>query len=284
MKKETIRKYSKYALNSLLGMCIYLFYGLILNGNHFKMFPATCATFFLVSFWMTYKRPSKTKDFSISFLMVLIFLIMFLIAIETVATVAGQITYIIMMPLSELMGSWAKKRKLQFIYFPLLLLFVTFLVRPNLIHYFWNTDAFQNRKTPEISFYALNEEKITLDKGVTVIDLWSTSCGVCFRKFPEFEKLKQDFEGNKNIQFYSANVPLKNDTREKTLATIKRLNYDYETVFAEDFETIRDSLGINGFPYLMIIKNDTIRYLGDMETDRKIVLTNTKDVIQNLLE
>lgn len=34
----------------------------------------------------------------------------------------------------------------------------------------------------------------------------------------------------------------------------------------------------------MIIKNDTIRYLGDMETDRKIVLTNTKNVIKNLLE
>ena len=254
MKKEIVRKCGRYILNSLLGMCIYLFYGLIFNGNHPKIFPATCATFFLVSFWMTYKRPSKSKDISISLLTSLIF-ISLIFLLDNLLTVAGQIIYIIMMPLSELMGSWAKKRKLQFVYFPLLLLFVTFLVRPNLIHYFWNTDAFQNRKTPEISFYALNEEKITLDKEVTVIDLWSTSCGVCFRKFPEFEKLKQDFEGNKNIQFYSANVPLKNDTREKTLATIKRLNYDYETVFAEDFETIRDSLGINGFPYLMIIKN-----------------------------
>ncbi|QHI38321.1 hypothetical protein IMCC3317_37120 [Kordia antarctica] len=283
MKKETRKKYLRYFLNSLLGMCIYIFYGVIFNGNHPKMFPATCATFFLISLWMTNKRQSKSKDISISFLMSFIFLLMIFIS-DNLLTVAGQIIYVIMMPLSELMGSWAKKQKLQFAYFPLLLLFVTFLVRPNLIHYFWNTDSFKNKKTPEISFYALNEEKVTFTNKVTVIDLWSTSCGVCFRKFPEFEKLKQDFEGNENIKFYSANVPLKNDTREKTLATIKRLNYDYETLFAEKFEMIRDSLGINGFPYLLIIKNDTIRYLGDMETDRKIVLTNTKDVIQNLLE
>lgn len=283
MKKEIFKKYGRYALNSLLGMCIYIFYGVIFNGNHPKMFPATCVTFFLVSYWMTHKRPSKSKDISISFFLSFVFILLFFV-LDNILTVAGQIIYVIMMPVSELMGSWAKKRKLQFVYFPLLLLFVTFLVRPNLIHYFWNTDAFQNRKVPEISFYALNEEKVSFDKEVTVIDLWSTSCGVCFRKFPEFEKLKQDFEGNDKIQFYSANVPLKNDSREKTLATIKRLNYDYETVFAEKFEMIRDSLGINGFPYLLIIKNDTIRYLGYMETDRKIVLTNTKDVIQNLLE
>jgi len=283
MKKEIFRKYAKYALNSFLGMCIYLLYGAVFNGNHTKMFPATCATFFLVSFWMASKRSSKSKDISISFLITVIFIILIILPMR-LSTIAGIVTYIIMMPVSELMGSWAQKQKLQFAYFPLLLLFVCVLVRPNAIHYFWNTDAFQNRKTPEISFYTLNNEKVNFDKEVTVIDLWSTSCGVCFRKFPEFEKLKQEFEGNDNIQFYSANVPLKNDTHEKTLATIKRLNYDYETLFAEKFEMIRDSLGINGFPQLLIIKNDTIRYLGDMETDKTIVLTNTKDVIRNLLE
>ena len=283
MKKEILKKYGKYALNSLLGVCVFFFFGIIFNGDKAKMFFAICSTFFILSYLMTRIRSSKTNDISISFVLTLIFLLLFFV-LDEVLTVAGQIIYVIMMPLSELMGSWAKKKKLQFAYFPLLLLFVTFLVRPNLIHYFWNTDAFQNKRSPAISFYALNNEKVTFEKEVTVIDLWSTSCGVCFRKFPEFEKLKQEFEGNDKIQFYSANVPLKNDTREKTLATIKRLNYDYETLFAEKFEMIRDSLGINGFPYLLIIKNDTIRYLGDMETDRKIVLTNTKDVIQNLLE
>lgn len=283
MNKETRKKYLRYFLNSFLGMCIYLFYGVIFNGNHTKMFPATCITFFLVSFWMTYKRPSKSKDISISFLMSFIFIILLFIS-DKLLSVAGQVIYIIMMPVSELMGSWARKQKLQFVYFPLILLLVCVFVSPNAIHYFWNTDAFQNRKTPEISFYALNNEKVNFDKQVTVIDLWSTSCGVCFEKFPEFEKLKQEFEGNDKVQFYSANVPIKNDTREKTLATIKRLNYNYETLFAEKFEMIRDSLGINGFPQLLIIKNDTIRYLGDMETDKTIVLTNTKDVIRNLLK
>lgn len=247
------------------------------------MFPAICATFFLVSFWMARKGQSNARDISLFSLMTLNILLV-LIFSERLATVAGTVLYIIMMPVSVFMGSWAWKKKIRLAYFTVLLFFVSYSVRPNTIHYFRNTDAFQNKKMPAISFYALNNEKINFDKEVTVIDLWSTSCGVCFEEFPIFEKLKQDFEGNDNIKFYSANVPLKNDTREKTLETIKRLNYDYETLFAEKFEMIRDSLGINGFPYLLIIKNDTIHYLGDMETSKKIVLINTKDVIQNLLE
>ncbi|WP_430410098.1 TlpA family protein disulfide reductase [Kordia sp.] len=200
------------------------------------------------------------------------------------ATTAGTVIYIIMMPISELMGSWARKHKLQFAYFPILLVFVCVLVRPNAIHYFRNTDAFQNKKLPNIAFESLNQEKINFDTEVTVIDLWSTTCGVCFEEFPIFEKLKQEFEGNSKVKFYSANVPLKRDTHEKTLNIIEELDYDYETVFAEKFEMIRDSLEINGFPHLLIVKNDTIRYLGDMETDRKIVLTNTRNVLKNILK
>lgn len=264
-------------------MFIYLFYGLIFNGNHPKMFPATCITYFLLSFWMTRKRQSKSKDLSISLLMSLIGITMLIVS-NNLASVSGLIIYIIMMPISEIMGSWAQKNKLQFAYFPVLLLFVCIMVRPNAIHYFRNTDAFQNKVLPNITFHSLTEEKINFDTEVTVVDLWSTTCGVCFEEFPIYEKLKQEFEGDSRIKFYSANVPLKRDTREKTLHIIKELNYDYETVFAEKFEMIRDSLGINGFPHLLIVKNDTIRYLGDMETDRKIVLTNTRNVIKNILE
>ncbi|WP_046758125.1 TlpA family protein disulfide reductase [Kordia jejudonensis] len=283
MKKETKKKYFKYVLNSFLGMCVYLFYGFIFNGNNSKMFPATCITYFLLSLWMTSKRPSKSKDISISFLNTLIFITLIILPMR-LATVAGTMIYIIMMPISELMGSWARKSKLQFAYFPVLLLFVCIMVRPNAIHYFRNTDAFQNKKLPNIAFQSLNQEKINFDTEVTVIDLWSTTCGVCFEEFPIYEKLRQEFEGNAKIKFYSANVPLRRDTREKTLTIIKELNYDYETVFAEKFEMIRDSLGINGFPHLLIVKNDTIKYLGDMETDRKIVLTNTRNVIKDMLE
>ncbi|WP_420571984.1 TlpA family protein disulfide reductase [Kordia sp.] len=282
MKKETRKKYGTYILNSLLGMCIYLFYGVIFNGYHPRIFPATCITFFLVSYWMARKEQSNARNVSLFFLMTLNLLLVLIFSERALTT--KMTFYLFMMPASTFMGSWARKQKTQFMYFPLLLVFICVFILPNSIHYFRNTDAFQNRKAPEISYYSLNQQKVKFDKEMTVIDLWTTSCGVCFEEFPIFEKLKQDFEGNDNVQFYSANVPLKNDTREKTLATIKTLNYDYETVFAEKFEMIRDSLGISGFPHLLIIKDDTIRYLGDMETDRKIVLTNTKDVIHNLLE
>lgn len=283
MKKETFIKYGKYLLNSLLGIGIYFFFGIIFNGNHSYVFPATFVSFFLLSYYFSKKNISVYRDISIIFLF-FIGTLLTLIFASRIASVPSTVIYLIMMPISVFMGSWARKQKLQFVYFAVLLAFVSVLVRPNLIHYFRNIDAFQNKKIPELAFYSLENEPIQFEDKVIVIDLWSTSCGVCFRKFPIFEKLKQDFETNDNIQFFSANVPLPNDTRDKTLKTIKQLNYDYETIFAEKFETIRDSLGINGFPYLLIVKNDTIKYLGDMETEKKIVLTNTKNVIHQILE
>ena len=264
-------------------MCIYLFFGVIFNGNNTKMFPAICLTFFFVAFWMARKEQSIARDISLFFLMTLNIVLVFIFS-ERLATTAGTILYIIMIPVSVLLGSWTQKKKLMIIYFIVFIFFISYAARPNLIHYYRNTDAFQNKKLPEIAFHSLNQEQINFDTEVTVVDLWSTTCGVCFEEFPIYEKLKQEFEGNSKIKFYSANVPIKRDTREKTLGIIKELNYDYETVFAEKFEMIRDSLGINGFPHLLIVKNDTIRYLGDMETDRKIVLTNTRNVIKNILE
>lgn len=247
------------------------------------MFPAICATFFIVAYWMAKKEQSVKRDISLFFLITFNIILVYIFS-KRLASEAGTILYIIMMPVSVFFGSWAQRKKIRIIYFMAFLFFISYIARPNLMHHFRNTDAFQNKKLPSIAFHSLTEEKITFDTEVTVIDLWSTTCGVCFEEFPIFEKLKQEFEGNKNIKFYSANVPLRRDTREKTLDIIKELNYDYQTVFAEKFEMIRDSLGINGFPHLLIVKNDTIKYLGDMETDRKIVLTNTRDVIKNILE
>ena len=117
-----MKKYGKYALNSLLGVCVFFFFGIIFNGDKAKMFFAICSTFFILSYLMTRIRSSKTNDISISFVLTLISLLLFFV-LDEVLTVAGQIIYVIMMPLSELMGSWAKKKKLQFAYFPLLLLF-----------------------------------------------------------------------------------------------------------------------------------------------------------------
>ena len=282
MKKETLKKYGKYLLNSLLGICIYFSYGIIFDGNHSFMFPAICVTFFLVTYLMTKRKSSVARNISF-FLLLIICLALAFVLSGKINSVFSTISYVIIIPVSVFMGSWARKQKFQFVYFSVFLIFVSVLVRPNLIHYFGNIDAFQNKKIPELAFYSLENEKMYFNEKVTVVDLWSTSCSVCFKKFPVFEKLKKDFEGNENVQFYSANVPLPRDTYEQTLKVIKELNYDYETIFTEKFEIIHDSLGINSFPYLMIVKNDTIKYLGDMETDKKIVLTNTKNVIRQLL-
>ncbi|EDP98116.1 hypothetical protein U8527_19105 [Kordia algicida OT-1] len=161
MKKETLSIYVKYALNSILGVCIFFFYGIIFNEHKAYMFLAICTTLFLSSYIVARKRPSKTKDISMSLMLTLIFIFHFFIFNKS-TIIIGAILYVFMMPLSEFMGSLAGKQKLHFLYFPLLILFITFFVRPNLIQDYYGIETTKNKKVAEITYFKIDKKEVNM--------------------------------------------------------------------------------------------------------------------------
>jgi thiol-disulfide isomerase/thioredoxin len=71
---------------------------------------------------------------------------------------------------------------------------------------------------PECAFYTMDGQAVTpadLKGKIVVFDFWSTSCGVCFREFPEYDRVYQKYRNRDDIAMYAVNLPFKRDTRWK---------------------------------------------------------------------
>lgn len=270
----------KILITAISPIIFYLLIGLVVpNSDHRYILLVTSLFYFVVGF------KSKTKKqvslFSIPFL-TLIGLTLFL---EDALT-GIIIMYLILIPLSILMGYLTKnKSKLISLGFLLFLSFIFFYGFDNFNSFINNNSARTHKKSPKIELLAENNTLIKLDtikNKIIVLDFWTTSCGVCFKTFPDFEKVYLEYEKNPNVLIYSVNIPKKRDSLLKTKKIVENLNYKFKTLYA-DSDFIPTQLGFNTYPHLTILKNGVTRYNGGLVLDEKIKIHNIRTEIDFLL-
>jgi thiol-disulfide isomerase/thioredoxin len=106
-----------------------------------------------------------------------------------------------------------------------------------------------------------NPYNIDADK-VLVFDLWSTSCGVCIEKFPDYEKLSLKYANNPDVKFYTLNLPLRRDKTSGIDASEYVADYKFESLFASD-KSAWKALQIQTVPHFIIVnKESKIVYKG----------------------
>lgn len=160
---------------------------------------------------------------------------------------------------------------------------VGLIIFPNVFVLQNNRGAHKKQEFSGLSLVNKNQEKVELDQSkIIVLDLWTTSCGICFKKFPDFEKYYFEFKDNPNVEFYSINVPVKRDEFDKVLQLVEDLNYEFPTLFATSIQEI-ENLGIYAYPHLLILKDGKLRYDGSLETDNYIFVNHIESEINNLL-
>ena len=187
-----------------------------------------------------------------------------------------------------------KKKKIQ--YFVLYLLFIisfSTLGMPNYLSYIFNYDSLEIEKEKpyiqDFSLYDSTLNKIELQKmkgKIIVLDFWTTSCGVCYKKFPEFEKLAGQYKEFNNVCFYAVNIITKRDSIEKVIKHTETLGYNFPFLFtkASDVKSIQKKTSVFSFPTIIIINNEgKIVYHGSLLTDDIILYHNTKRTIDKLL-
>jgi thiol-disulfide isomerase/thioredoxin len=194
--------------------------------------------------------------------------------------------YLILLPLSLFLGWLVKnKSKLFGLIYGILIVFCFLYGFDNWNSYIRNYNSRVNQQFPPIELVNSNNTKVKLDtiqNKIIVLDFWTTSCGVCFKKFPDFEKVYLEYKNNPNIVFYSVNIPIRRDTLSKTKQLVKELGYKFPTLFANS-NKIPNSLGFNLYPHLTIIKNGRIRYNGNLVVSQKIKVYNIRSEINRLL-
>ncbi|HOG19238.1 MAG TPA: thioredoxin domain-containing protein [Salinivirgaceae bacterium] len=175
----------------------------------------------------------------------------------------------LIIPISILIGLKVRQRKYKIIrIIPLVIVFafIGFIVHPN-----WSTFLLKRDDIKEIpSICIISDTNDTIDisesSKIVVLNIWSTSCGVCFREFPEYEKLFNKYKDNPRVDIYSVNVPLKRDSTHNTVERVRE-KYCFPIHFAE--KSFCSKLNIQSFPKMIIFKNKELIYSGSPEYENK---------------
>lgn len=122
----------------------------------------------------------------------------------------------------------------------------------------------------------------SLGNKIIVLDVWYSGCGICFKKFPEFQKLSNSYQSDSNIYFATLNVPLQGELDSfNSFELIKQ--YSFHKLQATS-TTDENKWGIErGYPTILIFdKSHHLRYSGTLNTDKTILLNNTEKIIEKL--
>ena len=273
-------KILKIIFTAVSPIIFYLIIGLIaLNGNHKWLLLLMSIFYFIIGFY------SRTKK------QVFIFSIPFLLLMTSTLFLKNALTsiilfYLIIIPTSILFGYLTQKKSKTFsLLFILFIVFIFYYGFDNLNSFIRNYNVRVNDKSPKIELLSNSDKLIKLDtikNKVIVLDFWTTSCGVCFKKFPDYEKVYLENENNPNVAIFSVNVPIKRDTLIKTKELVKELGYKFPTLYASSNE-ISQSLSFNLYPHLTILKNGRVRYNGRLEIAENVKINNLRIEIERLL-
>ena len=103
--------------------------------------------------------------------------------------------------------------------------------------------------------------RINENSQIKVIDFWTESCRVCYKKFPKLKELKDGYAVNKNIKFITALNANKLNFRD--VAYKIDSTYNFTTYIVND--TVCAQLKIDSYPTILVFKGDNILFRGSVE-------------------
>lgn len=164
------------------------------------------------------------------------------------------------------------------------------LIIPNILSAKNQCTIQSKQKVEYLEFYSLEGDCWSTEdaKGkYIVLDLWSTNCGICFKKFPMFEDLYESYN-NKQTIFGAVHLPIYRDTEAQVTALInERLKPQYTFPIYRsqvDLYTYQSLFNIEGVPQILVIdKNSEVTYLGFGDCGDHIIANNLCNYLEGLL-
>lgn len=171
-------------------------------------------------------------------------------------------------------------------------MFVLFLAASTALlpnYYIWRVENKHNfeileKDLPDLTVFDEDGNQLDLKKAdgkIIVLDIWNSSCGICIKKFPDFEKLKDEFSKDSSMVFYTLNLPMQRFLEEKQDVEKYTNPYSFGKLYAD--KNVQDQLKINAVPQYMIIdKNKKVRYLGTLNTGTLDFYNNFYSIIEKI--
>ena len=278
-----MKKHILYLIGLLI-VAFYIIFGTVFEGDHIPMIILTLTSLFFVTI-LNLRKKEEVSILDCFKIAVPFFMLLFISGIF-VKDFSRIIQYLLFTPISSVLAYLYLKTK-KIVIIPLSLSFFYCVGRFMFITMFSfisNINAEKNIVFPEVTLLNDFNKPVLLDKNkVIVLDFWSTSCGICFTKFPDLEATSDKYKNNKNVEIYAVNFPIRGDKFNKTIKILDSIGYKFPKLFAKSAKQIEDSLHFNTFPHLIIVKNGKIRYEGMFETQKNTFVFSIESEIEKLL-
>jgi thiol-disulfide isomerase/thioredoxin len=125
-------------------------------------------------------------------------------------------------------------------------------------------------------FEAVNEsQNIIKDENfrnkIVLLDFWTTTCGICFQKFPQVQLVHEKYKNDPSIMILAVNTPIEEDKPNQAFNDILEAGHSFPVVITKD-EDLAEKWGVKGYPTTFVINpNGQIVYKGDIEGAVKMV-------------
>ena len=121
---------------------------------------------------------------------------------------------------------------------------------------------------------------------IVVLDLWTTSCSVCFKKFPEFEKFYMKNKDRDDLLIYAVNLPYSILEMDKIESMINKFDYNFPFLISKNnFQYYRDRYNINGVPAIIILnKKGEMVYNSSLNNNPLVIVNNLQTLVDRELQ
>lgn len=98
-----------------------------------------------------------------------------------------------------------------------------------------------------------------------LLDFWSSTCGVCIKKFPEVQKIYETYKNRPDVEVFSLFCRRrKGETARTGCDILLERGYSFP-VMSIDGDTAQEKLGITGFPTILIFDpHGTLVFRGNL--------------------
>lgn len=122
---------------------------------------------------------------------------------------------------------------------------------------------------PEFQFTDKDGNTITkrdLAGKYTILDFWTTSCGICFREFPKFEEQYVKYHSDNRIALYAINVKLPRDKEKVSFEIFTEKGYTFPTLQGGQIEDAKNKFGVTVYPTVIVLNPvGVVVFRGDIE-------------------
>ena len=125
----------------------------------------------------------------------------------------------------------------------------------------------QNEKAPDFSFIDKKGAVINKDylQGkIILMDFWFIGCPPCWVKFPELQRIYDQYKANDQVAILAVNRPMKKEKPDKPFTSVEKKNYTFPVV--KGTEELMNVFKIDYYPTVIIVDlNGNIVFKGGIE-------------------